>query len=248
MTDETRPLLSTHGLAAGYGDFQALHSVDFEIHAGEIVALIGANGAGKSTLLKAIIGLLPVGGEMVRFDGEAIGGDPAFELVRRGIAMVPEGRRLFAGMSVEDNLKVAVDHVGARERKSDRVWTLDSVYELFPVLRERRRAAVESLSGGQQQMVAIGRALLTQPRILLCDEISLGLAPKVIKDIYDSIPSIAAAGAALVLVEQDVALARRASNRLYCMLEGRITLTGRSDAIKHDEVAEAYFGVRHAVA
>jgi branched-chain amino acid transport system ATP-binding protein len=248
MTGAPQPLLSTHRLAAGYGDFQALHSVDFEVGPGEIVALIGANGAGKSTLLKAMLGLIPVGRDMVRFDGEPIGGVPAFSLVRRGIAMVPEGRRLFAGMSVEDNLKVAVDHAGASERKGARTWTLESVYELFPALRERRRAAVESLSGGQQQMVAIGRALLTQPRVLLCDEVSLGLAPKVIKDIYDSIPSVAANGVALVLVEQDVALAQRASNRLYCMLEGRITLTGRSDAIRHEEVAAAYFGVHHAVA
>jgi branched-chain amino acid transport system ATP-binding protein len=248
MTAEKRPLLSTHGLAAGYGDFQALHSVDFEIREGEIVALIGANGAGKSTLLKAIIGLLPVARDMVRFEGEPIGGGPAFALVRRGIAMVPEGRRLFAGMSVEDNLKVAIDHVGAREQKGRCAWTLDTVYDLFPALRERRRALVESLSGGQQQMVAIGRALLTQPRVLLCDEVSLGLAPRVVKDIYDSIPSIAASGAALVLVEQDVALAQKASNRLYCILEGRITLTGASNAIKHAEVGEAYFGLRHAVA
>ena len=248
MTGGAGPLLSTHALVAGYGDFQALHSVDFEVGLGEVVALIGANGAGKSTLLKAILGLVPIKRDMVRFDGEPIGGDPPFALVRRGIGMVPEGRRLFAGMSVEDNLKVAVDHVGVRERTVGKVWTLELIYELFPALRERRRAAVESLSGGQQQMVAIGRALLTQPRVLLCDEVSLGLAPRVIKDIYDIVPSIAAAGVALVLVEQDVALAQRASNRLYCMLEGRITLTGRSDVIKHDEVAEAYFGVRHAVA
>jgi len=248
VTGENRLLLSTHGLAAGYGDFQALHSVDFEIREGEIIALIGANGAGKSTLLKAIVGLLPVAREMVRFEGEPIGGAPAFTLVRRGISMVPEGRRLFAGMSVEDNLRVAVDNVGARERKRGRAWTLDTVYGLFPALHERRHALVESLSGGQQQMVAIGRALLTQPRVLLCDEVSLGLAPRVVKDIYDSIPSIAASGAALVLVEQDVALAQKASNRLYCMLEGRITLTGSSDAIKRAEVAEAYFGLRHAVA
>jgi branched-chain amino acid transport system ATP-binding protein len=248
MTDAPRPLLSTHALSAGYGDFQALHSVDFEVGAGEIVALIGANGAGKSTLLKAILGLIPVARDMVRFDGQPIGGDPAFSLVRRGIAMVPEGRRLFAGMSVEDNLRVAVDHAGPRESQGARSWTLESVYDLFSALRERRRTAVEALSGGQQQMVAIGRALLTQPRVLLCDEVSLGLAPKVIKDIYDTIPSIAAAGVALVLVEQDVALAQKASNRLYCMLEGRITLTGRSEVIRHEEVADAYFGVRHAVA
>jgi branched-chain amino acid transport system ATP-binding protein len=247
-TTDPRPLLSTRGLSAGYGDFQAIRSVDFAVSAGEIVALIGANGAGKSTFLKAILGLIPVARGMVHFDGDAVGGEPTFALVRRGIAMVPEGRRLFTGMSVEDNLRVAIDHAGARERLGRRVWTLDLLYELFPVLRERRRAPVETLSGGQQQMVAIGRALLTQPRVLLCDEVSLGLAPRVVHDIYEAIPSVAAFGTALVLVEQDVALAQKASTRLYCMLEGRITLTGRSDAISHAAVAEAYFGIRHAVA
>jgi branched-chain amino acid transport system ATP-binding protein len=240
------PLLSTHGLKAGYGDFQALHAVDFRVDAGEIVALIGANGAGKSTLLKAIVGLIPVAREMVRYDGAAVGGEPPFALVRRGLAMVPEGRRLFAGMSVEDNLRVAIDHADAKAGGG--AWTMGSLYDLFPALKERRRALVESLSGGQQQMVAIGRALLTQPRALLCDEISLGLAPRVIKDIYEAIPTIAAAGTAIVLVEQDVALALKASNRLYCMLEGRITLACRSDAVNHAEVSQAYFGVSHAVA
>lgn len=241
------PLLSTHGLFAGYGDFQALHSVDFSVGAGEIVALIGANGAGKSTLLKAILGLIRVAPDMVYFDGRPVGGEPAYKLVQRGIAMVPEGRRLFTGMSVEDNLRVAIDHVGSGARPGS-PWTLNSIYALFPVLRDRRRAQVEALSGGQQQMVAIGRALLTQPRVLLCDEVSLGLAPRVIRNIYEVIPSIATSGTALVLVEQDVALAQRASTRLYCMLEGRITLTGRSDVISRSEVAEAYFGSSHAVA
>ena len=172
-----------------FSNFQALRSVDFTVGAGEIVALIGANGAGKSTFLKAILGLIPVARGMVHFDGDAVGGEPTFALVRRGIAMVPEGRRLFTGMSVEDNLRVAIDHAGARERLGRRVWTLDLLYELFPVLRERRRAPVETLSGGQQQMVAIGRALLTQPRVLLCDEVSLGLSPRVVRDIYEAIPS-----------------------------------------------------------
>jgi branched-chain amino acid transport system ATP-binding protein len=242
------PLLSTQGLSAGYGDFQALHSVDFAVNAGEVVALIGANGAGKSTLLKAIVGLIPVAPDMVRFEGGPVGGQAPYALVRRGIALVPEGRRLFAGMSVEDNLKVAIDHAATGEGQGGKFWSLDALYDLFPALRERRRAPVDALSGGQQQMVAIGRALLTQPRVLLCDEVSLGLAPRVIRDIYDVIPSIAASGAAIVLVEQDVALAQKASNRLYCMLEGRITLSGRSDAIAHAAVAEAYFGIRHAMA
>jgi branched-chain amino acid transport system ATP-binding protein len=244
-TANNAPLLSTQGLMAGYGDFQALHAVDFRVDAGEIVALIGANGAGKSTLLKSIVGLIPVAREMVRYEGVDVGGEPPFALARRGLALVPEGRRLFTGMSVEDNLRVAVDHAGATARGT---WTLASLYNLFPILKEKRRAPVETLSGGQQQMVAIGRALLTQPRALLCDEISLGLAPRVIKDIYEAIPAIAAAGTAVVLVEQDVALARKASNRLYCMLEGRITLACRSDAVDQAQVSQAYFGVGHAVA
>jgi branched-chain amino acid transport system ATP-binding protein len=246
---EGNPILSTHGLDAGYGDFQALFSVDFEIAAGEIVALIGANGAGKSTFLRAVMGLLPGRREMVRFDGEPAGGTPAHTMVRKGIAMVLEGRRLFTGMTVEDNLRVAIDN--ARETGADpseAVWTLERLYDLFPILSEKRRTRVEKLSGGQQQMVAIGRALLCQPRVLLCDEISLGLAPRVIREIYDVLPSIGEAGTALLLVEQDVSLAQKASNRLYCMLEGRITLTGRSADVDRDAITQAYFGTNHAVA
>jgi branched-chain amino acid transport system ATP-binding protein len=239
------PLLSTHGLIARYGDFQALYGIDFDIAAGEVVALIGANGAGKSTLLKSIMGLLRVAPDMVRLDGRPVGGAKPHKMVADGVAIVPEGRRLFTGMSVEDNLRVAIDHA-ARPREQG--WTLERVFGLFPMLREKRATPVQSLSGGQQQMVAIGRALLNQPRLLLCDEISLGLAPKVVREIYQSIPSISQTGTAIVLVEQDVGLARSASDRLYCMLEGRITLTGRSSEISRDAIGEAYFGASHAVA
>lgn len=242
----TASLLSTHALAAGYGDFQALFSVDFQVMPGEVVALIGANGAGKSTFLRAIMGLLPVATHMVRLAGESVGGLPAYAMSRKGVALVPEGRRLFTGMSVEDNLRVAIDH--APKTAATRVWTLDRLFKLFPILAEKRGSRVETLSGGQQQMVAIGRALLNQPRVLLCDEISLGLAPRVIREIYAVLPSIAESGAAIVLVEQDVALAQKASNRLYCMLEGRVTLTGKSSAIDRAAIAGAYFGVGHAVA
>ncbi|MGE3307186.1 MAG: ABC transporter ATP-binding protein [Rhizobiaceae bacterium] len=240
----TAPLLSTHGLVARYGDFQALYGVDFQIAAGEIVALIGANGAGKSTLLKSIMGLLRVAPDMVKLDGRPVGGGRPHRMVAEGVAIVPEGRRLFVGMSVEDNLRVALDHAGNRDGK----WTLERVFELFPILKEKRAAQVESLSGGQQQMVAIGRALLNQPRLLLCDEVSLGLAPKVVREIYQSIPAIAQDGTAIVLVEQDVGLAQSASNRLYCMLEGRVTLTGHSKEITREAIGEAYFGASHAVA
>lgn len=238
-------LLSTHGLVARYGDFQALYGIDFEIAAGEVVALIGANGAGKSTLLKSIMGLLRVAPDMVRLDGRPVGGSKPHDMVGNGVAIVPEGRRLFVGMSVIDNLRVAIDHAG---RSAAKQWTLDRLFGLFPILAEKRAVPVESLSGGQQQMVAIGRALLSQPRVLLCDEISLGLAPKVVGEIYRSLPSISEAGTAIVLVEQDVGLARSASNRLYCILEGRVSLTGRSADISRETIGEAYFGGTHAVA
>lgn len=239
----TEPLLSTHALVARYGDFQALYGIDLAIAAGEVVALIGANGAGKSTLLRSIMGLNKVARDMVRLDGRPVGGSEPHRMVEAGVAIVPEGRRLFAGMSVEDNLRVALDHAG---RAGD--WTIERVYALFPILRDKRRVPVQSLSGGQQQMVAIGRGLLCQPRVLLCDEISLGLAPKVVREIYAALPSISAAGTAIVLVEQDVSLAQQASDRLYCLLEGRVTLAGRSAEVTRAAIGEAYFGATHAVA
>ena len=239
------PILSTHGLCAGYGDFQALFSVDFEIMPGEVVSLIGANGAGKSTLLKAIMGLLPSNREMIRHAGMPVGGSAPYQMVQNGFAMVPEGRRLFAGMTVEDNLLVAVDH-GRKDGTA--IWTMQRVFDLFPALASMRKRLVEKMSGGQQQMVAIGRALLSQPKVLLCDEISLGLAPKVIGEIYDSMPAITKAGTAVILVEQDVSRALAASNRLYCILEGRITLSGSSANVAREDIARAYFGADHAVA
>jgi branched-chain amino acid transport system ATP-binding protein len=242
-------LLSTQGLCAGYGDFQALFGIDFEIAPGEVVALIGANGAGKSTLLRSLMGLLPVAREMVRFDGATVGGSEPHQMVQRGLALVPEGRRLFSGMTVEENLRVAQDHARRSAREGGaRLWTLERLFALFPVLQVKRRTPVESLSGGQQQMVAIGRALMSQPRVLLCDELSLGLAPLVIREIYQALPGIAAEGTALVLVEQDVGLARSASSRLYCLLEGRVTLTGPSAELDRPRIAQAYFGAGHAVA
>ncbi|RVV97726.1 ABC transporter ATP-binding protein [Mesobaculum littorinae] len=238
------PILSTKGLTAFYGDFQALFGVDVEIAPGETVALIGANGAGKSTFLRSIMGLIRVKPEMIQLDGRPVGGEPPHRIVSGGVAIVPEGRRLFAGMTVEENLRVAIDNASGR----DGTWTLDRVFSLFPILKEKRREPAQRLSGGQQQMVSIGRALLNQPRLLLCDEISLGLAPRVIREIYEIMPEISEAGTAVVLVEQDVSLAKQASDRLYCMLEGRITLTGRSGEISRDQIAAAYFGGSDAVA
>lgn len=238
-------MLSTHGLIARYGDFQALYGVDFTIAEGEAVALIGANGAGKSTFLRAVMGLLPVAPDMVRMEGQPIGGTATDRMVQKGVAIVPEGRRLFAGMSVEDNLRVAVDQADRLGRKGG--WTMARLHQLFPILHEKARTPVQSLSGGQQQMVSIGRALLCQPKVLLCDEISLGLAPKVIREIYAALPEVRAQGTSVVLVEQDVGLAQSATDRLYCMLEGRVTLTGASSEVTRDVISAAYFGGSHAV-
>ncbi len=230
-------LLSTHQLQAFYGDFQALFGIDFEIAAGEIVAIIGANGAGKSTFLKTICGLLKAPREAVTFDNEPIGGQRPGSIVRKGIAMVPEGRRLFASLTVEENLLM-----GAYARR-DGSWSLGAVYELFPMLQDRRAVPSTALSGGQQQMVAIGRALMSNPRLLICDEISLGLAPIVVKEIYDALPRVCAGGLSVVVVEQDVGVAQAVSSRLYCLQEGRVTLTGVSSALAREQISQAYFGL-----
>jgi branched-chain amino acid transport system ATP-binding protein len=231
------PLLATSKLTAFYGDFQALFGVDFEVGAGEIVAIIGANGAGKSTFLKTITGLLPAPPDAVKFDGEPIGGVAPGKIVARGIAMVPEGRRLFPSLTVEENLLI-----GAYSKRPGG-WGVDAAYHLFPILREKREASATSLSGGQQQMVAISRALMANPKLLICDEISLGLAPIVVKDIYEALPKITAGGLTVIVVEQDVGLAQRVSNRLYCFQEGRVSLAGYSDRVTREEISKAYFGL-----
>jgi len=230
-------LLETRGLAAWYGDAQALFGIDFRVAAGEVVAMIGANGAGKSTFLKSLTGLVRVKPDAVRWQGQPIGGRPAGEIVRMGLALVPEGRRLFPSLTVEENLLM-----GAFAGRPG-PWSLDRLYRLFPILRERRKSPGTSLSGGQQQMVAIGRALMSNPRVLLCDELSLGLAPIVIREIYDALPSIASEGMAVVIVEQDVGLAQRVSERVVCLQEGRISLEGDSLSLTREQIAEAYFGL-----
>jgi branched-chain amino acid transport system ATP-binding protein len=230
-------LLATAGLTAFYGDFQALFGIDFEVGAGEVVAIIGANGAGKSTFLRSICGLLPVAPGQVRLDGEAIGGQPAHRIAARGLAMVPEGRRLFPSLSVEENLLA-----GAHLRRAG-AWSLARVYELFPVLRQRRRAYARALSGGEQQMAAIGRALMANPRLLICDELSLGLAPVVVKSLYEALAQVVREGLAAIIVEQDVALAQSMSMSLYCFQEGRVSLRGASSGITRAEITRAYFGI-----
>ncbi|MSQ65799.1 MAG: ABC transporter ATP-binding protein [Limnohabitans sp.] len=229
-------LLQTHALTAFYGDAQALFGIDFSVSRGELVAIIGANGAGKSTFMKAVTGLVPARAQQIELNGQAIGGLPASEIVKRGIALVPEGRRLFASLDVEENLLM-----GACAGRSG-MWNLARVYELFPVLKDKRRQASTSLSGGQQQMVAIGRALMSNPSLLLCDELSLGLAPIVIKEIYSAMPRICAEGMTVVIVEQDVSKAREVSRRLYCFQEGRVSLQGESSDLSPGQISQAYFG------
>lgn len=230
-------LLSTHGLTAHYGQFQALFGVDITLEPGECVAIIGANGAGKTTLLRALSGILRSDAEAIRLNGEAVGDRPADDMLRRGIAMVPEGRKLFPSLSVEENLLI-----GAHARKVPGPWSLEAIYALFPILRERRNSAGTALSGGQQQMVAIGRGLMSNPDILLCDEISLGLAPVVIRDIYNALPQIRSGGAALIIVEQDIGQALKVADRVYCMMEGRITLSGPARDLSREAIHNAYFG------
>ena len=231
-------LLTTQGLVSHYGDFQALYGLDFAISSKETVAIIGSNGAGKSTFLRSIVGLINNASDQIQFKGEAIGDRPADEIVKLGIAMVPEGRRLFPSLSVEENLILG----NYSKRAGD--WNLKRIYELFPILGERRNNPGTALSGGQQQMVAIGRALMSNPQLILCDEISLGLAPIIIKDIYEAMPKIKAHGATIVVVEQDVNQAMAVAERVYCFQEGRVSLTGKPGELTSAQVSAAYFGLQ----
>ncbi|NHB77740.1 ABC transporter ATP-binding protein [Rhodobacter calidifons] len=230
-------LLSTHALTAQYGQFKALFGVDLHIDPGECVAIIGANGAGKTTLMRAITGVLKNAPEMIRLGGEPIGALPPDRILQRGIAMVPEGRKLFPSLTVEENLLI-----GGQVRRGSGRWSLDDIYRLFPILKDRRHSPGTALSGGQQQMVAIGRALMSNPELLLCDEISLGLAPVVIRDIYAALPAIRATGAAVILVEQDITRALSVADRVYCMMEGRVTLTAPAGQVTREAIHAAYFG------
>lgn len=230
-------LLETKNLVAHYGDFQALFGIDTYVEAGETVAVIGANGAGKSTYLHSVVGLHTGAGDTVHFDGCAIGHLKAADIMKLGMSLVPEGRRLFPSLSVEENLLI-----GGYGRSGDGPWNRDSIFELFPMLKQLRRMPATALSGGQQQMVAFGRALISNPQLLLCDEVSLGLAPVIIKDIYAVFPTIKESGTSIMLVEQDVQRALAVADRVYCFMEGRVTLSGRPAELDQATIRQAYFG------
>ncbi|WP_102225752.1 ABC transporter ATP-binding protein [Acidimangrovimonas sediminis] len=230
-------LLRIDGLRVFHGKFEALPGVDMQVGAGEVVSIIGANGAGKSSLLKAIVGQVDrIEGE-IAFGGSSLAGRATPAIVAGGIALVPEGRRLFPSLSVEENLSMGAE-VG---RKGE--IGLDEVFGMFPILRERRRQRARELSGGQQQMIAVGRALMANPRLLLCDEISLGLAPTIVNDIYRILPQVRDRGIGIVVVEQDIGRSLKVADRFYCMLEGKFSLTGRPEETDRATVMKHYFGL-----
>ena len=231
------PLLEVDRLAGFYGDFQALFDVTLAVDEGETVAVIGANGAGKSTLLRTVAGLQERTTGTVAFDGRPLAGVPTHRRLGLGIALVPEGRRIFPSLTVEENLKVG--RVKGRPGR----WAVGSVLELFPALADKRDRPGSLLSGGEQQMLAIGRALMANPRLLLLDEVSLGLAPLVVRRIYETLPEICGAGATVVVVEQDIGQALAGADRVYCLLEGRVALHGRAAELTRRQIVDAYFGL-----
>jgi len=237
MTSADAPLLTIQGLSVHYEKFRALDGIDMTVGAGEIVSIIGANGAGKSSLLKAIVAQAgPRVDGRIAFGGTDIRARATSAIVAAGIALVPEGRRLFATLTVEENLMIGW-HIGRRGGVG-----LAGIFDLFPVLRDKRHQPAGLLSGGQQQMVALGRALLADPRLLLCDEISLGLAPTVVNDLYELLLAINRQGIGILLVEQDIRRSLAVAHRFYCLLEGRISLFGRPDDFDRDTITRHYFG------
>jgi len=230
-------LLSVECLEAHHGLLHAVRGVSLRLAEGEKLALVGANGAGKTTLLRALAGAHPVTAGTVRFDGADVTRLPAHRRVGLGIALVPEGRRLFPDMTVVENLLVAGRH------RRPGPWTVDAVLDAFPLLRPLRDRRAAALSGGEQQATAIGRALMTNPRLLLLDEVSLGLAPLAVDAVYDSLTRLIATGTTVILVEQDLGRGMRIADRVACLLEGRIVLEGAAADLTRDEVTEAYFGL-----
>ena len=233
-------LLEVHALEASYGDFKALHGVSFTIARGEIVSIVGANGAGKSTTLKTLLGIVPPAGGSITFGGERIDGRRPAEIVERGLSLVPEGRNLFREMTVEENLAMGAHVPRARRGMRGRV---EAMYDRFPVLASRRRQVAGTLSGGQQQMVAIARALMSEPSVLLMDEPSLGLAPKITLEVFDLVRQINSHGTAVVLVEQNVVQALELASRAYVISEGKTVIEGAAAAIRADaEVKRRFLG------
>jgi len=229
-------LLTVRGLSAFYGDFQALFDISLDVTEGETVAVIGANGAGKTTFLRALAGALPVPRGAVQFAGQRVGGRPAHALVDLGIVLVPEGRKIFPSLSVRENLQI-----GAYRRRAG-PWTLDRVYRTFPVLGERREQPGTNLSGGEQQMLAIGRGLMANPRLLLMDEISLGLAPVVVQHLYEVLGTVNTEGTTLLVVEQDVSQVLAVAHRVYCFRKGTVALEGVAGHLTREQIFAAYFG------
>ncbi len=227
-------MLEADAVSAGYGQLTAVREISLTLDAGGILAVIGANGAGKSTLLKTIAGQLRATSGAIRYDGVDITTLPSHERARRGIVMVPEGRRLFPSLSVHENLQIGLS------AKRAGAWTIDRVYELFPLVAERRARRAGDLSGGEQQATAIARALVANPSVLLLDEVSLGLAPAIIGQLYDRLPLIREQGTAVLLVEQDVAQAMKASPHVHCLLQGRTALAGTDLDVA--DISRAYFG------
>ncbi|MER5699025.1 ABC transporter ATP-binding protein [Streptomyces mirabilis] len=229
-------LLKLHSVDAGYGDFQALFGIDIEVAEGDLFALVGANGAGKSTLLRTIAGVLKPLRGTVRFADEDVSGQSEVVRARKGIGLVPEGRRLFSSLTVEENLQVGA----ATGRKGP--WNLTRVYEMMPLVAERRTRRAAQLSGGEQQAVAIARSLMGNPRLLLLDEVSLGLAPLVVDQLYTALPGIRTEGTTVILVEQDLNRTFAVAEHIACVLEGRIVLADRAASLTRDQVTAAYFG------
>jgi branched-chain amino acid transport system ATP-binding protein len=230
-------LLEIENVSAYYEDFQALYDLNIKIEEGEIFACIGANGAGKSTMLKTVAGVLIPKRGRILFDGQPVDQMPTYKRVEVGISSVPEGRRVFPSLTVHENLLIGA----YRERKGP--WNVDTIYELFPLLVPLKKRQAAGLSGGEQQALAIGRALMANPRLILMDEVSLGLAPVVIKRIYEAFPTLLNNGTTILVVEQDVQHVLTVASHVACFLEGRIALQGKPNELTNDQITAAYFGV-----
>ena len=231
-------LLSVNALELRHGLLEAVRGVSLDVDEAEVVALVGANGAGKTTLLRGIAGAHRPAAGSIAFDGKDVTKTPAFQRVSMGIALVPEGRRLFTNMTVEENLQVA------EQRSRPGRWNVETVLEALPLLRPLRRQQAATLSGGEQQVTAIGRALITNPRLLLLDEVSLGLAPVAVEAVYSALRAVISEGMTVVLVDQDFTRVSNISDRVVCMLEGRFVLEGKSSELTREQITEAYFGLR----